>query len=99
MQIKSKTYGEKWAYFPITVLPEVAPYRWCVNWIGNTFYCSRQYRDANGNKKVVYLHQVVCPCEPGFVPDHLDRDGLNCGSTNLQAKPLRSNHHNILGCY
>src|SRR5262249_56831816 len=93
MLLQSKTHGDMWTYFDLEHLAEVTPYRWHVVKTGNTFYCSRDTRE-NGKRGVTYLHNLVCPTEPGFVPDHLDRDGLNCRNNNLQAKPERSNHHN-----
>lgn len=47
-----------------------------------------------GGKTVIGLHQLICPCECGFEPDHLDRDKLNNTTNNLQSKTHSHNSYN-----
>lgn len=42
-------------------------------------------------KKHIRLHQLICPCESGFEPDHLDRNRLNNCTNNLISKTRQEN--------
>jgi hypothetical protein len=59
-------------------------------------YCGRWERTPEGKKKFVYLHQMVCPCSPGFMPDHKDGDGLNNRRDNL--RPANKSMNTANGC-
>lgn len=45
-------------------------------------------------KSQIYLHQLICPCEDGYEPDHLDRDKTNNLSNNLVPKTHIKNLQN-----
>ena len=48
-----------------------------------TIYAGRWER-VDGKKRFVYLHQMVCPCPTGMMPDHKDGDTLNNRRDNLR---------------
>ena len=52
-----------------------------------------EYRDIF-HKKHIKLHQLICSCEKGFEPDHLDRNPLNNLTNNLVAKTHLENMQN-----
>lgn len=45
-------------------------------------------------KTMVKLHQLICPCDDGYEPDHKDRDKLNNTIENLTQKTHSLNNHN-----
>lgn len=45
-------------------------------------------------KKTVKLHQLICPCEDGYEPDHRDRNKLNNTTANLMQTTHSLNNHN-----
>lgn len=55
----------------------------------------KKYRKHFNNKKLIGLHQLVCPCEKGCEPDHLDRNKLNNLTNNLKPKTRSENMMNI----
>lgn len=63
----------------------------------NGYACSKipkQYRRVF-NKNIIGLHQLICPCEDGYEPDHLDRNPLNNLTENLAPKTHQENMQNI----
>lgn len=46
------------------------------------------------NKKHIFLHQLILPCEHPYEPDHIDRDGLNNMLYNLRRVTRRGNCEN-----
>lgn len=45
-------------------------------------------------KKHVYLHKIICPCDKGVEPDHIDRNKLNNLTSNLIIKTHQKNIQN-----
>jgi HNH endonuclease len=43
---------------------------------------------------VIFMHQVLCPCEQGSTPDHRDRNRLNNRSDNLRPATRSQNMEN-----
>lgn len=54
----------------------------------------KNIRNEFNNKKSIGLHQLICPCEDGFEPDHIDRNRLNNVSSNLVVKTRSENLQN-----
>ncbi len=46
------------------------------------------------NKVVILLHQLICPCQDGYEPDHIDRNRLNNTIANLTPKTHAGNMQN-----
>ena len=46
------------------------------------------------NKERVKLHQIICPCDNGFEPDHNDKNPLNNTTENLIPKTHMQNMQN-----
>lgn len=60
------------------------------NWFVITSEYGR-YAGTMVKKRTVRLHQFILTCEPGFIPDHIDGDGLNNRRSNLrQATPTQN---------
>jgi hypothetical protein len=72
----------------------VSNYRWHAYRGQKTFYARSKVTSQDGSVTVMGIHQIICKCEPGFEPDHLDGDGLNNRRTNLVAKTHRGNLQN-----
>ncbi len=49
----------------------------------STGYAVRR-SNVDGKVKQIKMHQIVCPCGPGYTPDHKDRNGLNNQRDNLR---------------
>ena len=54
----------------------------------------QRLRDKFNNKTIVLLHQLICPCEYGYEPDHVDRNKLNNITSNLIPKTHAENMQN-----
>lgn len=50
--------------------------------------------DQFNNKTIILLHQLICPCEYGYEPDHIDRNTLNNTTSNLVPKTHACNMQN-----
>lgn len=63
---------------------------------------TQDYAEANIPKhlqeilgaKHIKLHQLICPCNEGFVPDHKDRNRLNNLTDNLRVATYSENVYN-----
>lgn len=65
--------------------PLVAPYHWTAKKIENTFYATRDVSIGGERDTTILMHRALMNPPPGFVVDHIDRDGLNNRrSTNLR---------------
>jgi hypothetical protein len=53
----------------------------------------KKYQDLF-EKTVIGLHQLICPCEKGLIPDHKDRNKLNNLTDNLKPATYRENNQN-----
>lgn len=76
-------------------IPWIKEFCWWKN-IGGYAYAKipSRYRKFFNNKTHIFLHQLICPCENGFEPDHLDRNRLNNLTQNLKPKTRIENSQN-----
>ena len=66
-------------------------------WLSNRGYAMaripKKYRNTF-NKTIVGLHQIICPCKNGLIPDHIDRNKLNNLTNNLRQATYSENNRN-----
>ena len=72
---------------------KIANYCWHRKSSKNSFYAlsSKNKHQA----KTMRVHQIICPCEEGFMPDHKDGDGLNNRKSNLRQATRSQNNMNV----
>lgn len=66
-------------------------FTWLVDTRG---YVVRPYRDANGKKHSLYLHQMVLNKSRGLVIDHINHNKLDNRKSNLRLVTVSENVHN-----
>jgi hypothetical protein len=69
-------------------------FRWWINHNGYAWACIPKELQKTFGKTKIGLHQLICPCEEGFVPDHIDRNPLNNLTENLRAVTQAENMQN-----
>ena len=60
----------------------------------DTYYAGANSR-GKYNKKTIRMHQIICPCEEGFIPDHENGNGLDNRKSNLRPLTYGGNCTNI----
>jgi hypothetical protein len=77
-------------------IPYIKELLWGLNNSGYVrAYIPKSLQANFNNKTHVTLHRLICPCEDGFEPDHLDRDKLNNRNENLIPKTHIMNSINM----
>jgi hypothetical protein len=79
----------KHAHIDVEDAEKVRNYNWCAIKDGNTFY-AKAWIDGSH----VMLHQRILQVPDGFLPDHIDRDGLNNRRSNLRVATRTQNQGN-----
>jgi len=59
----------------------------------SNFY-AQAFVPGSDPRKVIFLHHLVLPPKEGLLPDHKDRNGLNCTTENLRYATPSQNAHN-----
>lgn len=76
-------------------IPYIKEFCWCKDGYGYAYaHIPIALRDKF-KKKHIKLHQLICPCEYGYEPDHLDRNKLNNLTNNLIPKTRMRNMRNV----
>lgn len=77
-------------------VPHIKELLWGINNVGYVrAHIPKSLQAEFDNKTHITLHRLICPCEDGFEPDHLDRDKLNNKAANLIPKTHLMNSINM----
>lgn len=69
-------------------------WKWYVHKSHNTYYAHRNENTADGKRRTVIMHRMLVDLPSGYVPDHIDGNGLNNQRSNLRAVTVRQNNQN-----
>jgi len=68
-------------------------WRWTAHKSRNTYYAHRS-ETIGGKKRTVIMHRILLDLPEGYLPDHIDGNGLNNQRSNLRAVTIRQNNQN-----
>ena len=74
---------------------ELARHEWHATRGRHTWYAQRKVWDAGAKREVtIKMHRVVLPVAPGYVVDHINRNGLDNRRANLRLATVAQNAWN-----
>lgn len=83
----------RWTLIEMADFPLVKDYNWFYRKDGG-YACRNRLASEGPKGTLIRVHQVICPCDPGFEPDHQNGDGLDNRRSNLRPSTHNQNSKN-----
>jgi AP2-like factor, euAP2 lineage len=86
---------EKIAYVDDDDYDRIQQYSWAAVDNKHTWYAKGVWKDASGNRKLIYMHRFILDAPPEKCVDYIDHNGLNNQKSNLRLCSYSENMRNL----